>query len=220
MILPWIIFIVAAYLLGSVPFGVLIARAKNIDIRQHGSKNIGASNVGRVLGKQFGILCFVLDFLKGAIPVLASGYSTGVLGRQPADLAAQQLWLWLAVAAAAVLGHMFSVFLAFAGGKGVATAFGSLMAMWPVLTIPAIAAIVIWFVTLRLTRYISIASMVAASSLPITYLILRLIARDSLAHTSPPLFATTLIALLVIYQHRGNIARLRRGTEPRTGSSA
>jgi glycerol-3-phosphate acyltransferase PlsY len=220
MILTWIIFIMTAYLLGAVPFGVIIAAAKGIDIRQHGSKNIGASNVGRVLGKKFGILCFVLDFLKGAVPVLASGSWTGVLGRQPADLTTQQLWLWLALAAAAVLGHMFSIFLAFAGGKGVATAFGSLTAMWPILTIPALAAILIWLITLRLTRYISIASMVAASSLPITYLILRLIARDNLVHTSPPLFATGLIALLVIYQHRGNIARLRQGVEPRTGSRA
>ncbi len=224
----WIICIIGAYLIGSIPFGVFIGRAKGIDIRQHGSKNIGATNVARVLGKRLGTLCFLLDVLKGAVPVIVAGIQNDVLGRQARELSTQQMWLWLAVAIATVLGHMFSIFLRFGGGKGVATGCGAMLAMWPLLTLPAIGALIVWYVALRLFKYVSLASILASISLPIGYLaaaIPRDATQHSLSHTidqllhaSPPFVGTTIIALLVVYRHRSNIARLRRGEEPKSTS--
>lgn len=223
--MSWFLCILAAYLCGSIPFGVLIARSRGVDIRAHGSKNIGATNVGRVLGKRFGVLCFALDFLKGAAPVVAAGAINGTLDRKAEALSAQQMWLWLAVAAAAVLGHMYSVFLRFGGGKGVATGFGAIGGMYSLLTWPALAAIVVWYLVLRTTRYVSLASMAAVLSLPVSYLVSVIPPRamdqpfaqtwPHLLHAYPPLVGTLAIALLVVWKHRGNIARLRRGEEPR-----
>ena len=221
----WFIFIPGAYLIGSIPFGLLIGKARGTDIREHGSKNIGATNVGRVLGRKLGALCFLLDMLKGAIPVLAAGFACGVIGIEPAALSGGQMWLWLAVAAAAVAGHMAPVFLGFAGGKGVATGFGAALAMWSLLTFPAIGALVVWYATLRLGRYVSLASMTAAVSLPAWYLV-RCIPPSgenvigSIFHASPPLIVTAALALLIVWRHRANIARLRRGEEPKVGDSA
>ena len=220
--LAWLSCIISAYLIGSIPFGLLIAKAKGIDIRAHGSKNIGATNVGRVLGKRFGIMCFLLDALKGAVSVLAAGFLCGVINQEPAALKSLDMWLWMAVAVAAVAGHMASIFLKFAGGKGVATSFGGLLAMWPLLTFPALAAAVVWYAALRLSRYVSVSSMSAAISLPLWYLI-RCIPNDGadvmgrIVHASPPLIVTSALALLVIWQHRANIARLRKGEEPKVG---
>lgn len=224
----WIACIAAAYLIGSIPFGVIIGRIKGIDIREHGSKNIGATNVGRVLGKKFGLVCFVLDMLKGAVPVLAAGAWNHTLGRDASELTALQMWLWFAVACAAVTGHMFSIFLGFRGGKGVATGCGAMLAMWPLLTFPALGSLVVWYVTLRLFRFVSLASMLAAASLPLGYLLAQIPPDaleqpashtiDRLIHASPLFIGTLIIAALVIYQHRGNIRRLRRGEEPQIGS--
>jgi glycerol-3-phosphate acyltransferase PlsY len=219
----WLILIIVAYIAGSIPFGLLIGRMRGIDIRQHGSKNIGATNVGRVLGRKWGMLCFILDAAKGAVPVLVAGAMTGVLGRSLPETTQAELWLWIGVAAAAVIGHMASVFIGLKGGKGVATAFGALVAMWPLLTIPSLVAIVVWYTALRLTKYVSIASMAAAVSLPIGSALAAVPpdtrnVGEALAHALPLLVVTTALALLVIYRHRGNIARLRRGEEPKHGS--
>jgi glycerol-3-phosphate acyltransferase PlsY len=222
--LIWSGLIVGAYLVGSIPFGVLIARSRGVDIRQHGSRNIGATNVGRVLGRRFGIICFVLDVLKGAGPVVAAGIIEQTFNRSPAELSAPQMWLWLAVAIAAIAGHMASVFLRFAGGKGVATSFGAMVAMWPLLTFPAIGAVLLWYAALRLSRYVSVASITAAASLPAFYAVRIAFGSDgdvvaSLGHGSPPLIVTILLAGWVTWRHRGNIARLRRGVEPKIGAS-
>jgi glycerol-3-phosphate acyltransferase PlsY len=237
MSLPWILCIVGAYALGSIPFGVLIGRARGIDIRQHGSRNIGASNVGRVLGRRLGLLCFALDACKGATPVLVTGAIFGLLGGRPASLDPSvrvidtvPLCLWQVVAAAAVLGHMFSPFLGFRGGKGVATGLGALAAMWEVLTIPAFGALVVWYGVLRMSRYISLASMCAALSLPVGYAV-SVLPRDAfdrpfadslsqVAQGWPPLVMTAIMAALVLYTHRANIARLRRGEEPQVAEGA
>ncbi len=223
--IAWIVCAAGAYLVGSIPFGVLIGRAKGVDIRREGSKNIGASNVTRVLGKRLGMLCFALDVSKGALPVFAAGIYHGVISRKPQELTPSEMWLWLMVAAAAVIGHMCSPFLSFRGGKGVATGFGAMLAMYPVLTIPALAAMVVWYATMRLSRYVSVASMLAVLSLPVWYL-LWVIPRDAEDHSlgytleyigraSPPLVVTAILAGLVIYKHRGNLARLKRGEEPK-----
>ena len=221
----WIVCIAAAYLVGSIPFGVLLGKTVGVDIRRHGSRNIGATNVTRVLGRRLGMTCFLLDVAKGAVPVLAAGFACEVINRTPRELHQAQMWLWLAVAAAAVLGHMFSLFLGLRGGKGVATSFGAVAFMWPLLTLPALGALVVWYAVLRFTRYVSLASMLAAVSLPLGYLLAVIprqtddLLRDML-HASPPFIATAVMAALVIWRHRGNIARLMRGEEPKTGGRA
>jgi glycerol-3-phosphate acyltransferase PlsY len=222
MTIVWIACIVGAYLVGSVPFGVLIGKARGIDIRTLGSKNIGATNVGRVLGKKLGLTCFALDLLKGAGPVLIAGLLAGTLGHPPEELTAAQMWLWLAVAAASILGHMASLFLRFAGGKGVATSFGAMLAMWPLLTLPALAALVVWYAMLRIFRYVSLASIAAAISLPLWYLVSLVPSSGrqvvpSIVDGAPPLIVTTLLAAFVVFRHRANIARLTRGEEPTIG---
>ena len=218
----WAAFIIGAYLIGSLPFGVIIGRLRGVDIREHGSRNVGATNVGRVLGRPLGATCFLLDFLKGAVPVVAAGLAFDLLGHAPAEIATADMWLWLATAIAAVAGHMASIFLRFAGGKGVATSFGALAAMWSLLTLPTVGALVVWIATVRLTRYVSLASLVAAISLPIWYLVrLAPWSTDApgaaIQHGAPPLIVTAALALLVIWRHRGNLQRLRAGTENRLG---
>ncbi len=220
--IEWIACILGAYLVGAIPFGVLIARTRGVDIRQKGSKNIGATNVGRVLGRKFGAICFLLDVLKGAIPVIVAGFVCDVINKQAAELTLTEMWLWLAVAVASIAGHMASIYLRFAGGKGVATSFGAMLAMWPLLTWPAIGALVVWYITLRLSRYVSLASMLGAVSLPFWYLVCSIPPTGeniipSVLHASPPLFVLIALALLVIWRHRTNIARIRRGEEPKLG---
>jgi acyl phosphate:glycerol-3-phosphate acyltransferase len=221
----------AAYLAGSVPFGLLIARAKGVDIRDHGSGNIGATNVWRVLGKGPGLTCFVLDFLKGLLPTIAFG----MLVAQPAALRESPLnhtiilW-WLAVAACAILGHMFPVWLKFKGGKGVATSFGALVGVFPVLSIAALGALIVWLISAKLTRMVGVSSCLAALAMPILVLFELPAARAlkiALAHTGaapdastvawPYLTISTLLAALVIYKHRANIARTIAGTETKIG---
>ncbi len=127
----WVIAIALSYFAGSIPFGVLIAKTKGVSIREHGSKNIGASNVGRVLGKNYGLICFFLDVLKGAIPVLVVGYYAELFGKPIDEMSTNAMMLWIGVALSALLGHMYSPWLKFGGGKGVATTFGGMVALWP-----------------------------------------------------------------------------------------
>lgn len=218
----WTIAFLLAFASGSVPMGVLIARRRGVDIRMTGSGNPGATNVGRVLGRRFGVLCFFLDAMKGATPVLLSGWIAGLLGQGAAGLTPVVAWCWLGVACAAILGHCFSPFLGFRGGKGVATGFGSVLAMWPIMTIPAIAAFVVWALVLGLTRLMSLASIVGALVLPATVLAmtLGLENRGAWGSALPFLIVTSLIAALVTFRHRDNIRRIRSGVESRVGGNA
>ncbi len=221
----WLLLILGAYVLGSIPFGVLIARSCGVDITKHGSGNIGATNVGRVLGKRLGLVCFVLDLGKGAVPVLVAGRISGTLGKWSVDIPAETSWLWLAVAVAALTGHMASVFLKFRGGKGVATTFGALLALWPTLGIPALLAFAVWVVAVRLTKIVSLASMIAAVVVPWATLGLLIAAPlpDDLSTGSltvrmiPPMIVSIGIAALVLWRHRSNFHRLLSGTENRIG---
>src|SRR5436305_2367646 len=157
-----------AYLVGAIPFGYLVARRRGVDLFAHGSGNIGATNVGRVLGRRFGILVFVLDFLKGALPVavvvplaavLAPGAETA-LG--PPDV------LRVGAAGLAFLGHLFPVYLGFRGGKGVATGAGTVFVLVPG---PAALAVLTWVVVLLASRIVSLASLAAVTILVVARLI-------------------------------------------------
>ncbi|MEE9212567.1 MAG: glycerol-3-phosphate 1-O-acyltransferase PlsY [Phycisphaeraceae bacterium] len=216
--MPWavLLWVLVGYVCGSVPFGLLIGRARGVDIRTAGSGNVGATNVVRLLGRTWGVLCFVLDVLKGLCPVLAAGVVMGWAGRT--DLKAVEAWQWLAVAVAAVLGHIFPIWLSFKGGKGVATGLGVLLGFFPVLTPAGLVAALTWLAMAGLFRYVSLASMTAAAAIPIYLLIGAAIngGRPTM-DLMPLLIVTGLMAVLVVVRHRTNLSRLCAGTEPKLG---
>lgn len=205
-----------AYLLGSVPFGLLVGKAKGIDVRAAGSKNIGATNVGRLLGGKYFALVFVLDLIKGMGPMLAGGIAVGFFA---ADSVTSLLWLGIGFAA--IFGHMFSLFLGFRGGKGVATSAGVVLGLFPYFTFPALIALAVWGAIFFKTRIVSLASIIAAIFFPIAYAgfaVLR--GWNPLIHQLPLLIFAILMALMIVYRHRANIGRLRAGTEYRFGRTA
>lgn len=203
------------YLLGALPFGYLVARAKGVDIFTVGSGSPGATNVRRVLGKGPGHLVFALDFLKGALaaswallartPVSVT-YDLDDWGLAAAGRIAGDDWINLGLAGlvAAMLGHSYSCFTRFRGGKGVATGAGGICLIMPV---SALVGGVVWVIVFFGTRYVSLASILAAASLPVTAWL-----RDRPAML---VALAALIALFVIGRHRGNIRRLANGTENR-----
>ena len=203
---------IAAYLLGSIPFGLLIARAHGKDLRSIGSGNIGATNVARALGRKWAYLCFLLDVLKGLIPMLLVKFE--IQNSKFEISTAVGLWLWLAVGCAAIMGHIFPIYLKFKGGKGVATSLGVAMGLWPYYTICASLAIAIWVVVVLIWRYVSLASITASVAFPLI-LIFTIILRPSwdFINLWPLLIAATAIPLMVIIRHRENIKRLITGTE-------
>ncbi len=207
-----------AYVLGSIPFGLLVAKTQGVDPRTAGSGNIGATNVGRLLGKKFFAIVFVLDLLKGLLPTLAAGMLLSHFHGSSTTYTAGDYLLWLLVAFAAVCGHMFSLFLKFKGGKGVATSAGVVLGVFPYFTLAGLIAIVLFLILLKTTRYMSIASMGGAVSFTLAYAALALARHWPLFEQQLPLLIfAILIAAMIVYKHRGNIARLRAGTENRLG---
>lgn len=235
--MPWLL-VIAAYLVGSIPFGVLIARSKGIDITRRGSGNVGATNVFRVVGKGFGVLCLVLDFLKGFLPVVVATNLLRVQGETPAvpfsflwgltdaagpDAQMRVHTMHVLTAMAAILGHNYSVFLRGKGGKGIATSAGVLVALMPLVLLCMLAVFVVTFL---LSGYVSLGSILAALSLPVLRFIgdrVRHVNGDPDAPTlweagawNRPLMAFAIAAcLLAIWRHRSNIRRLLSGTEDR-----
>jgi glycerol-3-phosphate acyltransferase PlsY len=206
--MKFVILIIGAYLLGSIPFALIIAKAHGKDLRSIGSGNIGATNLARALGKRWAYFCFCLDVLKGLVPMLAA---TCALSSPPA---VTQLFLALVVGCAAVLGHIFPIYIKFKGGKGVATSFGVALGLWPYYTICAVIAFALWALIVLLSRYISLASIVASVTFPITLIIaIVLIPNWDFANLWPLLFAAVAIPVMVILRHRENIKRLIAGTE-------
>lgn len=208
-----------AFASGSIPFGLIIARAHGVDIRKQGSGNIGATNVLRVLGKRPGLLCFALDVAKGLIPTLAAGWSMGPLGAS--HIGSVDAWRWLAVMAASVLGHMFTPLAGFKGGKGVATGLGALAGVWPVLTVPALAALAVFIGVFRATGYVGIASCIAAVSLPLWVVTIATFAARAMGTTfdlAPFLIVVSVVAAVVVFKHKANIVRTLKGTENRFGA--
>ena len=188
--------ILASYLLGAIPNGLLIARLKGVDLQKVGSGNIGATNVFRCVGKGWGVLAFVLDAVKGFVPAFFF----------PRLLESAPPWLGLACGVAAVAGHNWPVWLKFKGGKGVSTSAGMLLGIAP-------AAVGIGFavfaLTVALTRFVSLGSILAAVAVPAAYLWMNGADNRLLAG------ALILMGLLVIVKHRANVGRLLKGTEPR-----
>jgi glycerol-3-phosphate acyltransferase PlsY len=185
--------VVLAYLMGSIPSGLLVGRAfTGKDVRDVGSGNIGAANVSRLGGFRLAVFVLVLDLLKGVIPVLIGR----LVGLSSIELCA--------VAAAAVLGHDFSLFLKFRGGKGVATTLGVVLALSPVV---AVVAALVWLLVLGISKYSSLASLVALFALPVI-----VAAADQPAEYVP---LTMGLALLALYTHRDNVNRLNQGKESR-----
>lgn len=193
-----IIGVIIAYLAGSIPSAYLAGKFRGIDLRQHGSGNLGATNVVRVLGPRIGAVVFVVDLLKGFLPVYFLPRYTETL--RP------ELWA-LVYGVAAILGHVKPIFLLWkGGGKGVATASGVFLAL---AFVPMLIAEVAWIGVFYFTRYVSLASLVGAAVLPIAILALY---REP---QSPVFIASVIIALFVFWTHRENIGRLRRGEEHR-----
>lgn len=234
----WPLFIAIAFLAGSIPFGYLIGKAKGVDLRTVGSKNIGATNLGRVFGRKFFFLCFFLDMLKGFLPVAIAGWRSGLLGSF--EMAGADAWWWLGVMAAAVLGHMYTPWLGFKGGKGVATGLGALFGVFPALALPGVGSLVVFLIVLALWRYVSAASVVAALSLPVwawyTHAQVESLREREVAAAAPPnerdadlvkasvpyqgwpfVLVAGALGGLVVYRHRANINRLIEGTEPKIG---
>lgn len=205
------LFIIGAYLLGAVPFGLLIGLARGVDIRQHGSRNIGATNAGRVLGRGWGYLCLALDVLKGLIPTLAASL---VLVRRPPDSA--MLWSWIGVGLAAVLGHVFPIYLKFRGGKGVATTVGVALGIFPYYTIAMAVALLLYAVVRFGSGMVSLGSLTIAAAFPAAFFVLvRLDPELTVRDTWPLGGVAVLLGLLITLRHRGNIARMLRGEESR-----
>ena len=218
----WCLWLVGAYLVGSIPFGLLIGLAKGVDIRQSGSGNVGATNAGRVLGRGWGLLCFFLDVGKGLGPTLSYGLWTGlacachstVNGETSSGAAVLG---WLAVAVVPVLGHVFPVWLKFKGGKGVATGLGMVLGFWPVLTLPGIIAGLGWVVLVKMTGYVSLGSVAAACSLPVLAVISAIVWGRSAGETMVYAGVTLVLAALITLRHRANLVRLKQGTESKAG---
>jgi acyl-phosphate glycerol 3-phosphate acyltransferase len=196
----------AAYLVGGVPFGYLVARARGVDILHQGSGNIGATNVGRVLGRRFGLLVFALDFAKGALPTAAALAAAPFA--DPGWGPATPQVLGVAAGLAAFLGHVFPPYLRFHGGKGVATGAGVVAVLLPA---PALGAVLVWLAVLCAARYVSLASTTAALALCLFHLAL---APAPLAPAGLPLTLFCVVAAgLVLLRHRANLARLVKGNE-------
>jgi glycerol-3-phosphate acyltransferase PlsY len=185
--------VLLAYVLGAVPFGYLLVKlTTGSDVRSSGSGNIGATNVLRTAGRAAGVATLILDITKGYLAVwLASRLTQGS-------------WVWMSAAALAVMaGHAFPVFLKFRGGKAVASCVGAFLCLTP---LPLAAALVVFVVTVALTRYISLGSVFAAGSLPLAVWLI--------SHPATPVLTAALLAgAFVICRHRSNIDRLRAGTE-------
>ncbi len=193
------LWIVAAYLLGATPTSYIAGRlGRGIDLREHGSKNLGATNVYRLLGWKYAIPVAVFDVAKGVVPV-------ALFGRW----AEGPSWVPVTLGGAAVVGHMFSPYVRFRGGKGVATAAGVFVALAP---LAFAIAIPVWGLCLWLTGYVSLSSIIAAVTFPLW---VRLLTAAAGAGAGPTFWASVVLALLIVVAHRANIRRLLAGTENR-----
>ena len=205
-----ILYIVAGYLIGSVPFGYIAGKLNGIDLREHGSRNIGATNAVRVLGKAWGIPVFFMDFLKGFVPLLCMKCH---LGGDLSAFSPEDMGWFLGMMFALILGHTFTCFLKFKGGKGVATTGGCLFALSPWV---GLSALLFWIGSMIVTRYVSFSSimagvgMIAAAAVELTVVDGSCSVADGMV-----LGLLAIILILVTVKHRANIVRIMNGTEPK-----
>ena len=209
----------ASYLLGSVPSGLLISKSQGLDVREHGSKNIGATNVWRVMGKRWGLLAFVGDTAKGWLAVKAGFWIAAHWGNEVAlprgHFSVAHLppdYAGITAALGCILGHTFPVWLRFKGGKGVATSLGVIIGMMP---LAALLTFLVWGVVFKISRYVSLASIVAAVVLPVVVIVMFFL---GWIHGWANFYFAVAAAALVIRRHAANILRLRAGTELRFGT--
>lgn len=215
--ISFLLILALSYLVGSIPTSILAARwLRGIDIRQHGSGNAGATNVFRVLGTGPGIAVMLLDLLKGvfAVGVIAR---LRIAGGAPPEFMVPNGdgWLMVAAGAAAVLGHIYTLYAGFKGGKGVATGAGVVVALAPV---PVLVGIGLFALIVWTTRYVSLASMAAAASLPFTQLLREWV--FGVEVSAPTMWFCAIVPFLILFTHRANIGRLLHGTESRVGRKA
>jgi len=214
----WIIAcLVLAYLLGAIPFSLIIGqRVKGIDLRQHGSGNLGATNVYRTLGPGWGGLCLVLDMAKGALAVIAMTVVVNAMppdAPRPLQLAGDSFRILAGLLA--ILGHSFSPFAGFRGGKGIATSFGVFLILEP---FPVLVAFGVFLAVFFATRIVSLGSVCAAAVFPLAVLIFEI--RSTKPYSKTLIAFSAVLALLVIWRHRANIRRLRAGTEKKLQAPA
>lgn len=192
-----IIFLIAlAYFLGSLPNGLYVSKFKGVDIRNQGSKNTGATNVFRVMGAKFGIFVLVLDALKGFLPLIIAE-KMGIEGN-----------ILVLIGVIAVIGHTFSPFLNFKGGKGVATSLGIFLYLAP---IPMLITLVMFIVVVGISKYVSLGSILASLVLPILILIIPV--NEKLGNNIVVFIISAILGAYIIYKHKTNIERLKNGTE-------
>ena len=198
--------VLLAYLLGAVPFGFVMAKSiLGIDLRQVGSGNIGATNAMRALGKPLGLIAFFLDFAKGWVPVAF------IAPALTADGAVDPSVLAVLCGAAAVVGHVFPVYLRFKGGKAVATGCGAIVGMDPVIFL---CAGLVWLVTLAVTRFVSLASMLMGVAFPVV----AAVRTGGQRYGIEVVLGTAALAALILVRHRSNLKRMLEGEEPRIGA--
>jgi glycerol-3-phosphate acyltransferase PlsY len=203
--MTWLLIAVLSYFIGSIPSGYLVARSQGVDIRQHGSRNIGATNVLRVMGKKWGYLVFLCDSSKGFLAVklgfliAAHSLQSSVLGE-------------VIAAIACILGHNYTLWLGFKGGKGIATSGGVILALFPIAVICCIA--IVWVVVFYSSKYVSLASIAAAVALPFSVFLF-------VPKTGTEFWVvfgfSLLVCVLAVWRHQSNIVRLMNGTETRFG---
>jgi glycerol-3-phosphate acyltransferase PlsY len=226
-LLIFLVLPVAGYLLGSVPFAWVIGKSKGVDIRTVGSKNIGATNLGRTLGPQYFWYAFLLDAAKGFLPTLLASLLVRHLNARefitPPPGHPLPYWAPLLTGVACVVGHLLPLYLKFKGGKGVATGFGVVLGFWPVYTLAGLLAGAFFVFVLMIYRYISLASMSAAIAFAVFVAALSSWQNRWLDTFLPPgdrvplIIVACLFAALIIFRHRANLSRLLKGTEPKVG---
>lgn len=204
-VIIFVVVFLVSYLVGAIPWAFIIGKLHGVDIRKHGSGNVGATNVTRIIGKPWGILCFIIDFLKGFLPVIV----VELIFPKLIYLNQTQVSSLIILAViATVAGHVYPVYLGFKGGKGISTGTGTLVALTPY---AIVIGLIIWVIVFKISKYVSLASIIAAITVPISSLIF---SSTGVYHIDITLqFFILLLALFAIYKHKSNIKRLLNGTE-------
>jgi glycerol-3-phosphate acyltransferase PlsY len=211
IVAEFVLVAVIGYLMGAIPFALIISkRVAGIDISKHGSGNLGGTNVLRVLGFKAGAITMALDIAKAFVPVMLAKFIIGDSVLSIAGLALNWQWGQVITALMVMVGHSWSVYIKFRGGKGAAAYFGSWFAIWPVAALVGGAILIL---TVWLSRYMSLGSILSSLGILCLFVVLTLI------DVSPPVYLiySVVAAALIVYQHRSNISRLQAGTESRMG---